>query len=32
MIKVGLPVDKTVEEAAAEREARDAALKAELGL
>ena len=30
MVKVGLPVDRTIEEAAAEREAREAALKAEL--
>ena len=32
MVKVGLPVDKTIEEAAAEKAAKEASLKAELGI
>lgn len=32
MVKVGLPVDKTIEEAAAEKAAKEAQLKAELGM
>lgn len=32
MVKVGLPVDKTIEQAAAEKAEKEAALKAELGI